>query len=388
MITRLVKLPTNRHFFLFGPRQTGKSFLVRRAFVAEEVLYIDLLLSREFRRLKRDPSLLAVEVASRPPSVKYVIIDEVQRIPELLDEVHAIIESPESPYFILTGSSARKLKRAQANLLGGRASSIELYPLTVEELGEKFILERAIESGTLPSVYLENDRIERAARLRAYVDTYLKEEIEAEAAVRNLGGFLRFLPLAGESNGQELNFSKIARMCSMNHSTIRGYYQILEDTLLGRFLFPLVGSTRQQLSKRPKFYLFDTGVIRAILGREQVPLSESTYEFGSLFESWVISEVWRINSYYRKNWQTFFYRTDAGAEVDLVIITPDRIRYGVEIKSASDVAREDLGGGFESLNRHGPLTKQICVTTGVRPYTADGITFMPWRDFFSWLVRL
>jgi predicted AAA+ superfamily ATPase len=388
MITRLVKLPTNRHFFLFGPRQTGKSFLVRRAFAAEEVLYIDLLLSREFRRLKRDPSLLAVEVASRPPSVKYVIIDEVQRIPELLDEVHAIIESPESPYFILTGSSARKLKRAQANLLGGRASEIELYPLTVEELGEKFILERAIESGTLPSIYLENDRSERAARLRAYVDTYLKEEIEAEAAVRNLGGFLRFLPLAGESNGQELNFSKIARMCSMNHSTIRGYYQILEDTLLGRFLFPLVGSTRQQLSKRPKFYLFDTGVIRAILGREQVPLSEGTYEFGSLFESWVISEVWRINSYYRKNWQTFFYRTDAGAEVDLVIITPDRTRYGVEIKSASDVVREDLGGGFESLNRHGPLTKQICVTTGVRPYTADGITFMPWRDFFSWLVRL
>jgi len=388
MITRLAKLPTNRHFFLFGPRQTGKSFLVRRAFAAEEVLYIDLLLSREFRRLKRDPSLLAVEVASRPPSVKYVIIDEVQRIPELLDEVHAIIESPESPYFILTGSSARKLKRAQANLLGGRASSIELYPLTVEELGENFILERAIESGTLPSVYLENDSIERAARLRAYVDTYLKEEIEAEAAVRNLGGFLRFLPLAGESNGQELNFSKIARMCSMNHSTIRGYYQILEDTLLGRFLFPLVGSTRQQLSKRPKFYLFDTGVIRAILGREQVPLSEGTYEFGSLFESWVISEVWRLNSYYRKNWQTFFYRTDAGAEVDLVIITPDRTRYGVEIKSASDVVREDLGGGFESLNRHGPLTKQICVITGVRPYTADGITFMPWQDFFSWLVRL
>jgi predicted AAA+ superfamily ATPase len=173
-------------------------------------------------------------------------------------------------------SSARKLKRTQANPIRGRASSIKLNPLTVEELGEKFILERAIESGMLHSVYFENDRIERAARLRAYVDTYLKEEIEADAVVRNLGGFLRFLPLAAESNGQELNFSKIVRMCSMNHSTIRAYYQILEDTLLGRFLFPLVGSTRQQLSKRPKFYLFDTGVIRAILGREQVPLSEGT----------------------------------------------------------------------------------------------------------------
>ena len=312
----------------------------------------------------------------------------MQRIPELLDEIHQIIESPNSPWFVLTGSSARKLKRSKANLLGGRASTVELFPLTTFELAERFILERALAYGTLPKVYLEDSAEERATDLRSYVDNYLKEEIEAEAVVRNIGVFLRFLPLAAESNGKELNFSKLARICITNYNTIKAYYQILEDTLIGRFLWPLAGSTRQQLSKRPKFYLFDTGVIRAILGRENSPLHESTYEFGELFESWVINEIWRINSYYRKNLQTYFYRTDDGAEVDLVIIDPDRRRYAIEIKSAVDVAPTDLGRGFQSLAAHGELTKKICVTNGLRHYVSDGVHFMPWRDMFEWLIGL
>jgi predicted AAA+ superfamily ATPase len=166
---------------------------------------------------------------------------------------------------------------------------------------------------------------------------------------------------------------------------VRGYYQILEDTLLGRFLLPLAGSTRQQLSKRPKFYLFDTGVLRAIGGRERSEIIPGTYEYGALFESWIINEVWRINSYYKKNLQTFFYRTDGGAEVDLVIVTPDRSRYAVEIKSAGEVDRKDLGGGFESLAQHGPLARRICVTTGVRCSSDGGVDFMPWPDFLSWV---
>lgn len=387
MIDRLAKLPKNRHFFLFGPRQTGKSSLVRVAFEAHETLSINLLLSQEYRRLKLDPGLIASDVGGRGPEVRYVVIDEVQRVPELLDEIHHLIESPNAPYFVLTGSSARKLKRAKANLLGGRASTIELFPLTYKELGDRFFLDRALAWGTLPKLYLENDEEERATFLRSYVDNYLKEEIQAEAAVRNLSTFLRFLPLAAESNGQELNFSKIARVCLSNHNTIKSYYQILEDTLIGRFLLPLAGSTRQQLSKRPKFYLFDTGIIRAILGRERAQLHPGTYEFGALFESWIINEVWRINSYYQKNLQTFFYRTDAGAEVDLVIIDPNRARYAIEIKSASDVTPADLGAGFESLSAHGELAKRICVTTGPRAYSSQGVDFMPWGDFFAWLAR-
>jgi len=177
-------------------------------------------------------------------------------------------------------------------------------------------------------------------------------------------------------------------MCTTNHNTVKAYYQILEDTLLGRFLWPLAGSTRQQLSKRPKFYLFDTGVIRAILGREGAPLHPSTYEFGTLFESWIINEVWRINSYYKKNLQTFFYRTDDGAEVDLVLVDPARKRYAIEIKSATDVAPADLGSGFESLAAHGELEKRICVTNGLRPHSSNGIEFMPWRELFEWVRGL
>lgn len=386
MINRILNLPINRTFFLFGPRQTGKSFLVRHRFSPENTLFINLLQSREFRRLKQDPSLIAADVANRPQGVRYVVIDEVQKIPEILDEVHHIIESPNAPRFVLTGSSARKLKRAEANLLGGRAGTVALYPLTEAELGERFSLEQALSSGTLPPVYLQSDPIERAAMLRGYVDNYLKEEIEAEAVVRNLGGFLRFLPLAAESTGQEINFSKTARVCITNHNTIRSYYQILEDTLLGRFLLPLAGSTRQQLSKRPKFHLFDTGVIRAILGREENPLNIGTYEWGNLFESWVINEVWRISSYYRKNWQTFFYRTDDGLEIDLVIITPDKQRIGIEIKSSSDILPRDISRSFDSLSKHGELSKRICVTNELRTRQDERISFMPWREFFRWLV--
>lgn len=385
MIYRMANLPKLARFFLLGPRQTGKSSLIQLAFPGEEALYINLLLSREYTRFKRDPGLIAQDVAGRSSSIRYVVIDEVQRIPELLDEVHQIIESPNSPYFVLTGSSARKLKREKANLLGGRARTVELFPLTSLELGDKFVLERALTFGTLPKIYLEEQAEERSALLRAYVDNYLREEIEAEAVVRKLGVFLRFLPLAAETNGQEINFSKIARICLTNHNTVKSYYQILEDTLIGRFLWPFVGSTRQQLSKRPKFYLFDTGVIRAVLGRENSPLRSSTYEFGALFESWVINEVWRINSYFKKNLQTFFYRTDDGAEVDLVIVDPNRERYAIEIKSASDVSPADLGSGFDSLSAHGALAKRICVTNGLRPYSAGGVDFLPWSDFFSWL---
>lgn len=170
MISRIANLPKRRHFFLLGPRQTGKSSLVTQGFNQSDSIYINLLLSREYTRLKRDPGLLAQDVVGRPAGMDYVVIDEVQRIPELLDEVHQIIESPHSPYFILTGSSARKLKRAKANLLGGRASTIELFPLTYFELSERFLLERALTYGTLPKIYLEDNGEERATYLRAYVD--------------------------------------------------------------------------------------------------------------------------------------------------------------------------------------------------------------------------
>lgn len=385
MISRTVNLPKTNSFFLFGPRQTGKSSLIRAVFDPSEMLYINLLASREFQRLKLDPGLLAEDVRGRAARVKYVIIDEVQKIPELLDEVHNIIESPNPPIFGLTGSSARKLRRAEANLLAGRAWTFELFPLTAEELGAKFSISRALSLGTMPRVYLEETLDASANSLRAYVDTYLKEEIEAEAVTRNLATFLKFLPLAAESSGQEINFSKISRVCLSNYNTIKSYFKILEDTLIGRFLYPLSSSTRQQLSKRPRFYFFDTGVLRAILGRERSNVHAGTYEFGKLFESWVINEVWRINSYYRKNLKSFFFRTESGQEVDLVLVAPNGETVGVEIKSSVDVEPNEIERGMSALGEYTKLTRRICVTQGLHPKQLDGVDHLPWADFYSWL---
>jgi predicted AAA+ superfamily ATPase len=385
MISRTLKLPKANSFFLFGPRQTGKSSLIRAFFEPSEMLYVNLLLSREFQRLKLDPGLLAEDVRARSAGIKYVIIDEVQKIPELLDEVHNILESSNPPIFGLTGSSARKLRRAEANLLAGRAWTLGLFALTAEELGEQFSISRALSLGTLPKVYLEETLDASANTLRAYVDTYLKEEIEAEAVTRNLATFLKFLPLAAENSGQELNFSKIARVCLSNYNTIKAYFKILEDTLIGRYLYPLSTSTRQQLSKRPKFYFFDTGVLRAILGRERSDVHVGTYEYGNLFESWVINEVWRLNSYYQKNLKTFFFRTESGQEVDLVLVSPNGETIGVEIKSSLDVAPAEIARGMNALGEFATLSRRICVTQGLRPKHIHGVDHLPWTDFFSWL---
>ena len=211
MIERHLKLPKKHSFFLFGPRQTGKSTLLYNSFPREKTLIYNLLKSEEYLRLSANPQLFREEVLARDKNITHVIVDEVQRVPDLLNEIHYILETPLAPYFCLSGSSARKLKRSQANLLAGRAWRYNLYPLTRQELGEKFSLDTALNIGTLPSVYLAEDAASSHQTLRTYVETYLKEEIEAEALTRNLGGFIRFLDLAADSNLNIINYSTIAR---------------------------------------------------------------------------------------------------------------------------------------------------------------------------------
>jgi predicted AAA+ superfamily ATPase len=377
MLARSLKLIKTNSFFLFGPRQTGKSSLIGTSFNAQDTIFVNLLLAEEYRPLKQNPELFRTRVSTRPPHIKFVVVDEIQRIPELLNEIHHLIESPNPPVFAITGSSTRKLRRADVNLLGGRAWRFDLFPLTHEELGDKFDLHRCLEVGTLPAIYLSTDAVSTGLSLKSYVDNYIREEIEAEAATRNLSAFFKFLPIVGECSGKQLNFSKIARVCVTTPNTIKSYFKILEDTLVGRFLYPLSGSTRQQLSKHPKFYLFDTGVQRAILGRENSRLNIGTYEYGDLFESWVINEIWRLNSYYRKNLRTSFFRLDRGAEVDLVIQTPDNKTYGIEIESAETVPVGELRGGFAALERETPLTAKICIAPVIREYSEDGVRFLP-----------
>jgi predicted AAA+ superfamily ATPase len=235
MIKRTIRLPQKHSFFIFGPRQTGKSTLLRAAFPEGNVLYYDLLKSEEYLRLTARPGLFREEVAACDKKITHVIVDEIQRIPALLNEIHHLLENVSGeaggPHFCLSGSSARKLKRAHANLLAGRAWTYHLFPLTHRELGEKFSLEKALNLGALPSVYLAESAHDAQNTLRAYVETYLKEEVEAEAITRSLGSFLRFLTLAADENGNVVNFSTIARECGVSYKTVQGYFQILEDTL-------------------------------------------------------------------------------------------------------------------------------------------------------------
>ena len=251
-----------------------------------------------------------------------VFIDEIQKIPPLLDEVQVVMESKSPPRFVLSGSSARKLKRAQANLLGGRAWTLQLHPLTHVELEEAFELDKALAVGTLPKIYLEESREAANQYLKSYVETYFREEIEAEALVRSSGTFLRFLFLAGQESGRLLNYSSIARDTGTSHTTVKEYFKILENTLIGRFLLPFHKSPRQRLSQHPKFYLFDTGVERALTRKLSLKLDPRTREYGEAFEHWIVNETIRLAAYLGKDLELSYFRTERGAEVDLVIELP------------------------------------------------------------------
>ena len=383
MIDRIIDIPKNHSFFLFGPRQTGKSTLLKTSLSREYALYYDLLDPREYRRLKEHPERFMEEVQTRSERFTHVLVDEIQQVPELLDTVHAMMEEENSPYFCMSGSSARKLKRGKANMLAGRAWNYNLFPLTHSELGKDFSLTKALDVGTLPRAYLA-DRTETIEMLYAYVDTYLKEEIEQEAIVRNISGFLRFLSLAGNENGNIINFSVIGRQAGIASNTVKEYFRILEDTLLGFFLFPYT-SQRRQLAKHPKFYFFDTGVQRAVNGTLESVILEGTSEFGRAFEHFIILEIMRLASYRRARHRFFFYRTDGGAEVDLIVETAKRKTYAIEIKASTDPHSSSLRGlqSFKEIQTDAELIC-ACLTTKRRKFR--DITIMPWQELFEMVL--
>jgi uncharacterized protein len=336
-IKRYLQLPKSKSFFLLGPRQTGKSTIIAASFSKEKHLIYDLLHGETYRKLRVNPELLReeVEAAQRIQGITHVVIDEVQRVPALLDEVHSILESPKPCYFVLSGSSARKLKRSHANMLGGRALNIHFHPFIYLEVADSFSLTSVLTYGSLPSVYTCTSDQDKSDALRAYVDLYLNEEIELEANIRNLEAFLSFLLMASAQCGEIVNYTTIAREAGVSANTIKGYYKILEDTLLGYFLMPYSRSIRKKLVQHPKFYLFDTGVVRAITKKLKAPLVPRTSDYGNAFEQWLITEMMRINDYKTMDLTFSFYRTDQGVEVDLVIETPYGDVVAVEIKSTT-----------------------------------------------------
>lgn len=381
MIYRLIKIPDLKSFFIFGPRQTGKSTLLKSLYTASTDLYYDLLKSEEYLRLMHQPALLREEIQSR--KIKRVFIDEIQRIPDLLNEVHWLLEHNKSLQFILSGSSARKLKRMKANMLGGRAITLQLYPLTSSELENNFSLMRALQYGTLPAYYFEADLAILQDQLRAYVETYLKEEIELEAQIRQLGVFVRFLTLAAHENGQILNYSKLANNIGTSYQTVKGYYQILEDTLVGQFLWPYSRSIRKSLVKHPKFYFFDPGVVRTITKKITAPLEIKTSEFGRAFEHWILLEMIRHNSYFKCDWTFSFYRTNQ-VEVDIIIETPQEKTFAIEIKGMDYIATNDLHG-LKSFQGICPKAHLAVVSLTPNKRLLGDVTILPWQEWLTWI---
>jgi len=368
--------------FLFGPRQTGKTYLIENTISPD--LYINLLDYDSFIRYSTDHSLLVNEVNKLARDNALVVIDEIQKCPELLNSVHLLIERKKNVRFILTGSSARKLRGKGVNLLGGRATLVHLYPLTQQELKGLFILDEALHYGTLPKIYLENDAREKMRLLKGYVETYLRTEIAQEALVRNLPAFTRFLELAAAENGQVLNFQKIAREIGINSKTIKEYFQILEETLIGSLVYPYKKLTRRRLISHPKFYFFDCGIVTVLKRELQKELIKSTTEYGRAFEHWVFTQIKAAIDYYELEATLSFYRTADGAEVDFIVEIGNQA-WAVEVKAAQSPEAASLGG-LRGFLKNNPLAKGFCVCRTPNPYADGNIEFLSCDDFVQMLT--
>lgn len=377
MVQRFLSLSKAQSFFLFGARGTGKSTLLKSTAFLENAFKIDLLKpDQEDAYALRPELLLERGLVLKPGS--WVVIDEIQKIPKLLDVVHSLIEERKLK-FALTGSSARKLKRGHANLLAGRASVFELFPLTAKELQDDFDLMHALRWGTLPKLLeLESDS-DKARFLRGYYLTYLKEEVVAEQLVRNLDPFRLFLPVAAQMEGQILNYSNIARDTGADHKTIYNYFQILVDTHIGTFLEPYERSVRKVQKQSPKFYFFDGGVKRAIERKLTISPKSSTTEFGHSFEAWFINECFRLNSYGELDLKFSYLRTKDDVEIDLIVEKPDGSTLLIEIKSADKIDERHVKSllHFKKDFRGARL---ICASRVRHPQRIDGVEVLPWKE--------
>ena len=385
MIKRTVELPKAGSFFLLGPRQTGKSTLINDLYT-KDIWKIDFLMTDVFFKYSKDPALFRREAEEKigREGVAIIFIDEIQRVPILLNEIHYLIEKYPSCRFILTGSSARKLKRSGADLLAGRAVERFLFPFTFTEIADVFELDDVLTYGTLPVVFGKTPDEKRDV-LEAYAHVYLKEEIQQEGIVRNLGGFSRFLDVAAAQFGEQVSFSSVGRDCALPVRTVQSYYEILEDTLVGFRLEPWRRSLRKRLSGHPKFYFFDNGVTNAVnrrlTGTPDRPL------LGRLFEQFIVLETFRYLHYARSEARMFFWRTGHGAEVDLILERDQKIQAAVEIKFAETVAGADLSG-MRAFREEHPEAPGMVVCTARNNYELDGFRVMGWRKYLSGLTEL
>lgn len=379
-IKRLLKLPKKHSFFLFGARGTGKSTLLEESFKLEKSLYINLLDPLEEDRFARNPNELIELVEAMPTQSRHVIIDEVQKIPKLLDIAHLLIENKKSKKsFILTGSSARKSKQSGVNLLAGRAFVYHLYPFSFLELAEKFNLQQALCWGMLPKLSSLKDDAAKQKFLQAYALTYLKEEIWAEQLIKKLDPFRRFLEVAAQCNGKIINYANISRDVGVDDKTVKNYFSLLEDTLLGFMLEPFRHSFRKRLKLAPKFYFIDVGITRALARMLTLKPVKSTSYYGELFEQFIIVECIKLASYYKSEYRFSYLMTEGGVEIDLIVERPGKKLLFIEIKSSESVRKEDLSSMKKILEDFGDC-EAVCFSCDPRKKRIGRITVCPWQE--------
>ena len=378
MIQRSCSFSKNNSFFLFGARGTGKTTLLKSLFSKKDSLFIDLLNVSLFEELLLDIKRFESLINTKENRKKRVIIDEVQKLPQLLDIIHAQIQKKKRQ-FILTGSSSRKLKQKGTNLLAGRAWVYNLYPFSSFEMGKKFNLKKALEWGSLPEAILAKDKESAREYLKAYVGTYLEKEIQQEQWVRKLQPFRRFLSIAAQMNGKMINKSKIARDIGVDDVTVANYFEILEDTLLGISLPAFHFSIRKAQKQADKFYFIDTGIKRALEKTLTIKLLPQTSAYGDAFEHWFLMEVIKNASYQRKDWTYSYLRTKDNLEIDLIIQQPKTLLF-IEIKSKDRVSIEDTKA-LSSLSKDiDPKAKKWLVSRDPLEREFNSVRALPWQQ--------
>ena len=356
--------------FLWGARQTGKSTLLKQLY--PNAIWFDLLLSDVYERLLRHPETLRETVLGNPDS-KTVIIDEIQRIPNLLNEIHWLMTNT-STQFIMSGSSPRKIIRSGTNLLGGRALRYELFPLISIEVPD-FDLIKALNHGLLPRHYLAT----KPKRLiSAYIGNYLRDEIVSEAKIRNVGVFSQFLEAAAFSNGEMVNYTNIASDCGVSAPTIREYFQILQDTLIGRFVPSYQKKPKRKVISTPKFYYFDIGIVNYLLRRGKIEIGSEI--FGNAFEHFIYQEIYAHSSYSGLDYLISYWRTTSQIEIDFVLGNHE---VAIEVKGAKKISTRHLRG-LKSFKEEYPTTKHlVLVCSEPLPRLHNDIWILPWKVFLT-----
>jgi predicted AAA+ superfamily ATPase len=378
---RTLQLSLDRNIILFGARSTGKSTLLKNTFSKDHCFWIDLLnFENEIKYLK-NPSVLISEVQALDSSISHIVIDEIQKVPKLLDAIHYLIENLDKK-FVITGSSARKLKSANVNLLAGRAFVFNLYPMTYLELADKFDLTDVLNWGSFPALYtrcISND--DRKMFLTSYTQTYLKEEIWYEQFIRRTDPFLRFLEIAAQTNGEIVNYANLSRDTGVDDKTIKNYFSILEDTLIGFFLEPFETSVRRRVAMKPKFYFIDLGIVKALNRTLSIPYVEFSSAYGKAFEHFIIMETMRLSNYSKNDFRFFYLRTGSGAEVDLVVERPGQKKLFIEIKSSVNVRDDQLSNLIKLADDH--YAEAVCFSRDKITRKVGNATIYHWKDGIS-----